>query len=408
MRIVPFLAFKDMKRDKKIVVLVVFLLAFSYINMTFFPAFLNGLSETFQSEIVDTATSHIILQPSLESNQLYLNFESSVRKKIDLIPGVVKSSAHIYASGTAFYESKQIGIRIEGLAPSDDIEVTTINQKLLRGEYLSDDDDSVVLGQYIAGRKIEDSIGKDSGAFGRSVEGLGGVDVGQRIKIKFSNGIEKEYKIKGIVGSEGFSFVSQTVYISKREADRVLGTNDKASAILIKLNDKNDADRYKKLILELGIVNANVETWKEASSFVNGINQTFGIVITITTLVGIIIVMATVGIVIFINTTRKKRIIGVLKAVGMQKNQILGVFLFEALFFGILGTLLGLAIVYSIIFYLTISPIVVPIGYLRPILPLETAVNAVIILLASSLIAGYLPSRMASKQEVMKNIKTVE
>ncbi|MBI4895402.1 MAG: ABC transporter permease [Candidatus Aenigmarchaeota archaeon] len=407
MRVIPFLAFKDMKRDKKIVVLVVFLLAFSYINMTFFPAFLNGLSDTFQSEIVDTGTSHIIIQPSLDSNEQYLNFESSIRKKIDLIPGVVKSSAHLYATGTAYYENKQSGIRIEGTNPSDDIEVTTISQKLLRGDYLSDDDDEIVVGEYIAGRKIEDSIGKNS-AFGRNVEGLGGVDVGQKIKIKFSNGVEKEYKIKGIVGSEGFSFVSQTVYISKREADSVLGISDKASAILVKLNDKNSADKYKKLILELGIANADIETWQEASSFVNGINQTFGIVITITTMVGIIIVMATVGIVIFINTTRKRRIIGVLKAIGMQKNQILGVFLFEALFFGILGTLLGLAIVYSIVFYLTINPIVVPIGYLKPILPLETAINAVVILLVSSVIAGYVPSRMASKQEVLENIKTVE
>ena len=408
MKTVFFLALKDMKRDKKIVLLVVFLLAFSYVNMTFFPAFLNGLSDSFQSEIVDTGTSHILIQPSLDSNKLYLDFESSTRKKIDLIPGVVASSSHISFTGTTYYKGKELGARIEAIVPSDDIQVTTIHQKLLKGDYLSDDDiNSVVLGEYVAGRKLEDTIGKQS-TFGRSVEGLGGADVGSIVKIRFSNGIEKEYKVKGIVGSEGFSYVSQTIYMSKKEAERVLSLDDKASVILVKLNDKNDADRYKKLIEELGIVSAKIETWKEASSFVGGINQTFGIVISITTLVGIIIVMATIGIVIFINTTRKKRIIGVLKSIGMKKDQILMIFLIEALIFGLIGTLIGLAITYSVLFYFSASPIVVPIGLLIPSLPIQTTINAVIILIVSSLVAGYVPSRMASKQDILETIKTVE
>ena len=69
MKLIAFLALKDLARDRKIAALVIMLLAFSYINLTFFPAFLNGLSDTFQSEIVDTATSHIIIQPSSDSNQ---------------------------------------------------------------------------------------------------------------------------------------------------------------------------------------------------------------------------------------------------------------------------------------------------------------------------------------------------
>ena len=98
LKIIPFLAYRDMTRDKKIVLLVIFLVAFSYINLTFFPAFLNGLSNTFQSEIVDTATSHIIIDPNPDSSFTYLNFESSIRNKIDLIPRVVGSSAQIALS----------------------------------------------------------------------------------------------------------------------------------------------------------------------------------------------------------------------------------------------------------------------------------------------------------------------
>lgn len=407
LKIVPFLAYRDIIRDKKIVLLVVFLLAFSYINLTFFPAFLNGLSNTFQNEVVDTATSHIIIQPRTESSFFYLNFESSIRNKINLIPGVVGSSSHLSLSGTVFYKDKQQGISITALTPSTDKRVTAIHTKLLKGDYLNDNDvGQIILGRSIAGEKLEDKIG--SGSFGAAIEGLGSVDVGDKVMIRFSNGVEKEYRVKGIVGSDGFSFVSQSVYITTKDAESVLGFSDKASAILVRLNDKDSASEYKKTLLNLGIKNADIQTWSEASQFAEGINQTFGIVTLVTTFVGVIIVISTIGIVIFINTARKKRIIGVLKAVGMQNNTILYIFLFESLLFVCAGVLIGVAILYASLWAFAVNPIQLPIGQLVPTISTDTALNSVLILIISAVVAGYTPSRSASRQEILDTIKTVE
>jgi putative ABC transport system permease protein len=234
------------------------------------------------------------------------------------------------------------------------------------------------------------------------------VGIGQKVKIRFSNGIEKEYKVKGIVGSQGFGIVSQTVYMTKKEAERVLGIEDKASSILIKLIDRDNAANYKKFILDVGVPNANVQTWAEASTFAEGINQTFGIVIVVTTFVAVIIVMSTISIVIFINTSRKKRIIGVLKAIGMQNNHIMIVFLAESMIFGIISTVVGMALVYTSVFYMNANPIHLPVGDMRPVLETETAINAALILIISSLVAGYIPARMAAKQEILEMIRVVE
>ena len=220
--------------------------------------------------------------------------------------------------------------------------------------------------------------------------------------------VEKEYKVKGIVGTQGFSIVSQSVYISKKEAENILGIDDKASAILVRLNNKNDADRIKNLILESGIPNADMKTWEEASTFTQGIKQTFGIVTIVTTFVAVVVVVSTIGIVVFINTARKKRIIGVLKAIGMQKNEIMMVFLFESLLFGVTGTVIGAGIVYVALFYLSLNPILLPLGALVPVLYTETAIISAAILIVSSVIAGYLPARMASRQEVLETIRVVE
>src|SRR3989338_4947956 len=91
-RTASFLAVKDLKRDKKIAMLVVFLLAFSYINITFFAAFLNGLGNTFQESVIDTSTSHVIITPS---SGKYIPDASLIRKKIELNSEVVATSARI-------------------------------------------------------------------------------------------------------------------------------------------------------------------------------------------------------------------------------------------------------------------------------------------------------------------------
>jgi len=333
-RTASFLAVKDLKRDKKIAMLVVFLLAFSYINITFFAAFLNGLGNTFQESVIDTSTSHIIITPS--ERLKYIPDVSLIRKKIELNREVTGTSARISVPITIIFGEKQFSVSATGIKPSDDSQVTTTSNFVISGSYLSDTSSGeVVLGRFIAGERIEDTIGREQ--FGQLIEGLG-VRVGEVVTVKYSNGIQREYKVRGILSAEGFSSVSQDVFITDEEAKDVLGLEDQASSILVRLDDRYKADHVKQFILEQGIKNVDVKTWEEASSFVGAINSTFGIVIFATSLVGIIIVLVTIGIVIFINTSRKKRIIGVLKAIGMSSREVLLIFMLQSILLGTAGS----------------------------------------------------------------------
>ncbi|MBU0953340.1 MAG: hypothetical protein KKA90_02890 [Nanoarchaeota archaeon] len=421
-RAVFFLAVRDLKRDRKIFGLVIFLLIFSYINLTFFPAFLNGLSNTFQDEIVDTGTSHILLQPA--SGREYLDSVKNIQQKIELIPGVVATSTHIGGSAslavdgatagkkpgpaTPVTSGLSLGAQVMGLTPSEDQYVTPISQRIVSGDWLSDDDtDKVVLGLYIAGERLEDKIGETT-LFGTLMEGLGGVQPGDVVQATFTNGVVKNYKVKGIVHSEGFSFVSQTAYFTTKELEDVYGLHDQASSILVRLNDPENADKVKTFIIGLGIKQADILTWKEASNFAEGLSQTFGIVNVVTNIVGIVIVLATVSIVIFINTARKKRIIGVLKAIGLRESLVLRVFLVESLIFGVIGSLGGMAIMGILLSFFKASPIVLPIGLLTPVVGPDIFFGSAFIIIFISLFGGYFPSRLASRADIIDSLKVVE
>ena len=398
-----FLAVKDLKRDKKIAMLVIFLLAFSYINITFFAAFLNGLGNTFQESVIDTSTSHIIITPS---SGKYIPDVALIRKKIELNSHVEGTSARISIPITITFGEKQFSVSATGIRPSDDSLVTTTSTYVVSGSYLSDtSDNEVVLGRFIAGEKLEDTIGREQ--FGQLIEGLG-VGVGEVVTIRYANGVQREYKVSGILSAEGFSTVSQDVMLTDREVREVLDLEDQASSILVKLNDRYKADEVKRFMLEQGIKNVEIKTWEEASSFVGAINSTFGIVIFATSLVGIIIVLVTIGIVIFINTSRKKRIIGVLKAIGMDNRQIMSIFMLQSLILGTVGMLLGVGIFEAVSLYTNSNPISLPIGNLRLILPTDSVIGAAAMIIISAVIAGYVPARSAAKQKILESIKTVE
>lgn len=403
---ISFLAIKDLKRDKKIALLVISLIAFSYINITFFAAFLNGLGNTFQESIIETSTSHILITPSESTGIKYIPYVSSLRKKIELNNKVVATSAHISVPITISFGEKELSVPATAVTPSEESKVTTTFSFVRHGSYLSDtSNDEILLGRFIAGERIEDTIGQER--FGQLVEGLG-VSVGEVVTVRYPNGAEKNYRVRGVLSSEGFSAVSQEVFITTKEAESILGLDDHASSVLVKLEDRQRSDEVKKFILDQGIKNVEVKTWEEASSFVGAINSTFGIVIFATSLVGVMIVLVTIGIVIFINTARKKRIIGVLKAIGMSSRQVMMIFVLQSLLLGTAGMLLGAGTFQAIKYYTNINPIKLPVGDMRLILGYDAAINAALLIIVSALIAGYVPARSASKQKILETIKTVE
>ena len=404
LKTVSFLAMKDLKRDRKIAILVICLITFSYLNIAFFSGFITGLGNSFQDSVVNTATSHIIITPS--NNARYMSNVDSLRKKIDLASDVVASSPRLSVPITIIFKDKEYSTSATAVSPSEEASVTTVASYIVDGSFLSDGSDSeIVLGRLIAGQRLEDTIGKQQ--FGQLIEGLG-VRVGDVVTIKYANGVQKQYKVRGIVSSEGFNIVAQSVYITYKEAENNLGLSDQASAVLVKLNDKYKADSVKAFIQDQGVKNVELKTWLEASSFVGAITSTFGVVTLVTTIVGIIVVVATIGIVVFINTARKKRIIGVLKAIGMSSDEIMGIFLFQSIMFGIIGAGLGMTLFGMISYYTAQNPIMLPIGALHLAIPIESVLSIAAVIVVSSLIAGYVPARMASKTKILDNIKTVE
>lgn len=389
-RTVTFLALRDVGRDKRLALLVITILAASYVNLIFFSSFMTGLSNTFENSLVGLMTSHIVIEP--KSNMKAIAGVDSIERKITSLPGVVAVSPRQSAGGTITYKSKVVPAGIIAFTPSKEREVTVLADKVEEGDFLSDSDTgSVLLGRSIA--KEEVAEGMSSGL---------GVSVGERIKIAYSNGIVREYRVKGIIFGN-FWGTDHSVYITSREHEAIYGKNNDASNILVRLSDKTKTGQYKFLIMGEN-VGGEVKSWEEYAGFIRDITNSLTMMNNITTFVALLVAAMTIAVIIFINTTRKRRHIGILKAVGAGDGVILSIFLLEAAIFGILGIAVGIILGQGIMGYLDTHPMDMPMGLVRPVMTESTATNAAAYLLAAVVLAGFYPAYRASRENILKAV----
>ena len=94
--------------------------------------------------------------------------------------------------------------------------------------------------------------------------------------------------------------------------------------------------------------------------------------------------------------------------IGMSERQVMLIFLTESALFGLIGSLIGVGMFSLFKYALTVNPVNLPVGTLVPILGTDAVLQAIALIVGASVVAGYFPALMASRQEILETIKTVE
>jgi ABC-type antimicrobial peptide transport system permease subunit len=121
--------------------------------------------------------------------------------------------------------------------------------------------------------------------------------------------------------------------------------------------------------------------------------------------IGLVVTSITTFIVIFINAVTRRKFIGILKGIGIDAFAIELAYVFQALFYGVVGSALGIIITFGFL---------VPLFEAKPLdFPFSdgilsaTVSGALIragILMFITLVAGYLPARMIVKKNTLDSI----
>ena len=390
-----FLAKRSIVRGNKgTLYLTILIIGMVFVNLIFLPSIISGVAVLFNQQSIDYSYGNLVIEP--KKNQIYINNVNDLQKKIERIPGITGVSPRFITGATIVHKGNAVTPVLYAINPDDERRVLKTASKVSSGEYLSEaDTDQVVIGYRLAGNEDETLD---------VIPSLGGVDVGQAVDITFNNGVTRQYRIKGIINSDSYG-ADSNAFITKKEYESVFGLDNKANQVLVRTQETGNEDKMRNTLMSFG-VQEKIWTWEEKSAnFLNQIIGSFNIINFIGTIVSLIIAIVVIFIVIFINTVYRRKQIGILKAIGIDRSIIIKSYIFQALFIFAIGTLVGCFFLLLILQLLAANPIVFPGGPVAPVVDAMLIVRSTLSLLVVSLIAGYVPAWITTKEDILSAIR---
>jgi len=408
LKLAIFLALKSIfKGNRWAFALIILVMSLSFANLLLTPSILSGVTNTLNRQQIETLYSNIVIDPP--PDEYYLSPASLIEKKIKQIPGVIGVSARLNYTALIEYEwrekdspsdkGKSGNWAIIGIDPGREVNVTTIHQHIIQGSYLEPDDrEEILFGVEIAGGEKAQTA---------SFLTLQGVKVGDKVRLTYPNGVQREYRVKGIFQAREMAQADRLAFVTKSEMASVLGRtiySDRASQILVSIKQSGTERWFIEEIQALGI-DGEVRSWREYGGAMGGIVSSFDVIASLINGIGLVVAGIVMFIVIYINVINKRRQIGILRAIGIKRDVIIGSYLTQALFYAVLGIVFGgLAFGYGIQPSFDLHPLDLPIGQVSLVIKSTTVQNAVLGLVAAAILAGLIPVLNITRQGIIQAI----
>lgn len=285
----------------------------------------QGASANVTSQITALGSNLIMVTP-MRNTKLTADLAAELPSRVPTIKSAVPS---VSRSMTVKAGTESSSITVEGVTPGYTV---VRNFNVAYGRFISDDDVDAMSRVAVVGQQvIEDLFG------GRN-------PINQEINI---NG--QKYTVIGVMEEKGSTMGSNMddmVFIPLTTAQRLFST-DRVSVLYIQVNSADDA---KLAVAHLTAV-FNAMFGRERSVMVSSQDQLISTISTMTAtlslmlgaIAGISLVVGGIGImnIMLVSVTERTREIGIRKAIGAGRTDIMSQFLVEAILLSVNGGALG-------------------------------------------------------------------
>jgi len=250
----------------------------------------------------------------------------STRRLIERIPDVIAVTPVVSGPGFASRGDASKAISLTGIEPETYLIVIALAEKIVQGDVALAGSD-IVIGTDLA---------KDLGA-----------GLGEKLRVTTASGAVETLRVTGIFdfGNKGVN--GRNVFASLRTAQNLLGLVGGATGLEIKIRDPFAAETIAQRIAgETGLqadswirTNAQFFTAIAAQSLSNTVIRFF---VGLTAALGIASVLV-------VSVVQKSKEIGILRAMGTSRGQVLRLFLLQGGAMGMAGSVIGSAMGYAFV-----------------------------------------------------------
>jgi ABC-type lipoprotein release transport system permease subunit len=358
------IAYRDLARNRRRSLLTLVAVALGVAMLVVLTGLYAGAIGDSIENNVRLQTGHLqVRDDSYEEDRVSLAWEDlldnseALAEQVRALDGVEAASPVLWASGIVSTREESVGVKVFGIDPLSDLH-KRVRDGLVAGEYLQPDDRSGLL----LGRRLAESMG---------------IAVGDQISLLINTSNqqadEAKFTVRGLYQTGVPTYDDITVFLPLSKAQAFTRTEGRASAIVVLLDDREQADRLAEGLNAPGYA---VRTWRDMNQVIlQAVETSMGI-----TYLMYLIVLAVVAVVIantlLMSVFERVREMGILAALGMKGRQIMAMFMLEAGTLGLVGVVAGVLLGSLGVLYLAVVGL--HIGDLATVATAEVAYGEVV------------------------------
>jgi len=403
MKTLLMIAWRNVWRNKLRSSIVIASVVLGIWSGLFIMAMVSGMNDQRLSSFINTNLSHIQIhnagfQENFDKKDTIIG-SNTLLKEIDTMNNVTAYAKRLVLQGMASTAHGNYGVKIMGIFPDEEKNVTDISEKLVQGTYLY----KLKRNPIIIGEKLANKLG---------------VKVNSKVVLNFqdsnNNTVSTGFRVEGIFKTINSSFDEENVFVKYDDLAPLVSLSGKYHEIAILCDNITETETVKSQIK----TNNSVESWDQLSPELGYAQETMSNFIYI--FMGIILLALAFGIVntMLMAVLERKREIGMLLSVGMDKRKVFTMIILETLFLAFIAALLGVLLsIWTIEYFgrngINLSAVAKGLESLGmgarvfTKLPFAMYVDITLMTLSVALIAAIIPARRALKLNPAEAVKAI-
>lgn len=399
------LAWRNIWRNKKRSLIVIAAITAGLSCGLFASAVMYGMYDALINTTIDRELGHIQIHLIKFEDEKTISDTipdfNNIISKVKSVPELSGISSRTIIEGICSSPTSSRGVKIYGIAPQDEKNVTSIHKQIIEGKYLESNSSS----QIIIGKKLAENL-----------------DVKLKSKVVLSfqdfdgNIIYAAFRVNGIYKTESSIYDQSVVFINQNELFGLLNSQTFSHEIVLRLTSFQAVDSvFAKL--SRTFPSLSVKDWKLLSPEIKIFYDILDIQLYF--FMGIILFALLFGITntMLMSVIERVREIGILIALGMKRSRIFAMIILETIALSLVGGFAGLIVGVIVIAIFNSTGINLSAfaeglsqfsisTVLYPILPLTFYPIITLMIILSAVIAAVYPAIKAIKLKPVAAIRT--
>ena len=324
------IAYRDLIRNKRRTILTLLAVAMGMVVLVLMSSFIAGMVADGLRDNIRLNTGHIQLRNesyeieklSLLSRDL-LQDSAALQAKAEALSEVQSAAPVLWTSGVLSTVRESAGLQVTGIDPGDEFHAP-VRDGMVAGEYLTAD----ARGQILLGQRLADDMG---------------ITAGQRVSLAMGDADgqvnEDIFTVAGVFNTGILSYDQNTVIMPLAQAQAFTNSGDRASSVIVLLNNQEDTAKVAAALQAPGI---QILTWEDLNSVLLTLMDTTGAIYYVLYIIVILVVAVLIANTLLMSVFERTREMGILASLGLKGRQIMLMILFEAVILALIGVVIGL------------------------------------------------------------------